>query len=65
MVIYPKRKKLVPSFTTKHIRSLTKGEENEDKGEKNEKNWKEAEGEDIRLGLRFILILQMWISSKQ
>jgi hypothetical protein len=38
MIIYPKRKKLVPSFTTKHIRSLTKGEENEEKGEKNEEN---------------------------
>jgi hypothetical protein len=33
MVIYPKRKKLVPSFTFEHIRSLTKGEENEEKNE--------------------------------
>jgi hypothetical protein len=37
IVIYPKRKKLVPSFTIEHIRSLTKGEENEEKGKKNEK----------------------------
>ncbi len=36
MVIYLKRKKLVPSFTTKHIRSLIEGEKNEKKGEKNE-----------------------------